>query len=182
MEVVLAGDDLGTAIGDAFDLVAPLARGLDRGLDGLGTAVRRQHAIQTGQLRESLEQQRQLVVEVSARCHAKLLRLLDQRADDLRMRVTEAHRRIRAHQIEIPATIDVEDVTALAARQHDGKRIVIARTERAFAADQLRRGVGFRSGSTLVRAMGRTVRGHAARIPRACAHRQPRCNTYVGRL
>ena len=95
-------------IEDAFDLVSPLARSLDRRLDRLGAAIRRQHAIEARQLREPLEQKREPIVEIGTRRDTEFLRLLDQRADDLRMRVAEAHCRIRAHQIEIAASVDVE--------------------------------------------------------------------------
>src|SRR5437588_5155017 len=61
------------------------------------------------------------------------------RADDLRMRVTKAHRRIRAHQVEIAPAVDVEKIAALATREHDGQRIVIAGAECALASDELHR-------------------------------------------
>ncbi len=41
VEVAAAGDDLRPAFGDALDVVAPAARGLQRGLDGLGPGVHR---------------------------------------------------------------------------------------------------------------------------------------------
>ena len=46
VEVAAADDDLRLAGRDALDLVAPLARRLDRGLDGLGAGVHRQHPIE----------------------------------------------------------------------------------------------------------------------------------------
>ncbi len=50
VEVAVADDDLGPPVGNALDLVAPLARGLERGLHRLGAAVHRQRAVQAGQL------------------------------------------------------------------------------------------------------------------------------------
>ena len=45
VKVVSADDDLGLALGDAFDLVAPLARGLDGGLHGFGAGVHGQRHV-----------------------------------------------------------------------------------------------------------------------------------------
>ena len=55
-KLLRAHDDLGAVGGNALDLVAPLARGLERGLDRLGAAVRGQRAVEPGQLREPLEE------------------------------------------------------------------------------------------------------------------------------
>ena len=136
VEVAVARDDRRAAVGNALDLVAPFARRLDRGLDRFRAAAGRQHAIEAGDARQSLHQLRQPVVVVGARRHRELLRLLDQRADDARMRVTEAHRRVRAHQVEQPATFDVGDPRALAARQHDGQRLVVVCAGLLLTRDQ----------------------------------------------
>ena len=66
VEVVGADDDLGLPVGMPLHLVAPLARGLDRGLDGLGAGVHRQHRVVAGQLAELLVRERQLVVAEGA--------------------------------------------------------------------------------------------------------------------
>ena len=41
------------------------------------------------------------------------------------MAVTVAHRRIGAHHVDVAAALDVPQLRALAARQHDRQRIVI---------------------------------------------------------
>ena len=90
--------------------------------------------------------ERQLVVVIGARRDAELLRLRDQRADDPRMRVAEADRGIRAHQVEVAAAVDVGQPAAFAARQHDRQRLVVARAKRLLAADQVGSGIGNRGG------------------------------------
>ena len=52
VEVVGADDDLGLAVGNAFDLVAPLARGFDGGLDRLGAGVHGQRHLEAGEVVE----------------------------------------------------------------------------------------------------------------------------------
>ncbi len=78
VEVVGADDDLGLAVGNAFDLVAPLARGLDRGLDGLGAGVHGQRHVEAGEVVQFFVEQRQLVVAEGARGQRDLAGLLDQ--------------------------------------------------------------------------------------------------------
>ncbi len=81
------------------------------------------------------KRRQELVVE-DARRHGEPLRLLDQRAHDARMRVAVAHRRIRAHHVEIAATVLVPQPAAVAVREHDGQRIVVARGVAALAGDR----------------------------------------------
>ena len=137
VEVTVAADDLGASVRYPLDLVAPLARRLDRRLDGLGAAAGGQHAVETRQLREALEQERQFVVVIRTRRDAKLLRLGDQRADDPRVAMAKAHRRVRAHQVEEAAAVDVGQPTSLAARQNHRQWVVIAGAKRLFATDQV---------------------------------------------
>ena len=62
MEVGSGDDDLRCALRHVLDLVGPLARDLDRGLDGLGAGVHRQHQVGAGQLGEFPAEQTELVV------------------------------------------------------------------------------------------------------------------------
>ena len=109
---------------------------------------------------------------IRARRDAELLRLGDQRADDPRVRVAEAHRRVRAHQVEVAAAVDVGQPAALAARQHDRQRIVVAGAERLFAADQV--GGSFRN-------RGCRVTAHTcARLPSRAPGQAPATTTTAG--
>jgi hypothetical protein len=62
VEVACGDDDLGRVEGHALDLVGPLASHLDRGLDGLGAGVHRQHHLGAGQLGELVAEGAELVV------------------------------------------------------------------------------------------------------------------------
>ena len=52
------------------------------------------------------------------------------------MRVPEAHRRIGAHEIEIATAVDIGHPRALAVREHDRQRVVVAGAERVFPRDE----------------------------------------------
>ena len=94
----------------------------------------------------------------------------------------EAHRGVRAHEIEVSAAVDVRDPRAFAMRQHDRQRIVVARRERVLRRHQLRcrgNGSNARLGCAHVttlrarnsgpvypgRAAARTCKGRAAPSP-----------------
>ena len=56
-------------------IVAPLARGFERGLDGFGAGVHGQGHLEAGELVQVAEEQRELVVAEGARGERDLLRL-----------------------------------------------------------------------------------------------------------
>ena len=72
----------------------------------------------------------------------ELLRLRDECGDDFRMRVTETHRRVGAHEVQKALAVDVGQPRTGALPQHDGQWIVVARAERVFALDVLRGRLG----------------------------------------
>ena len=88
VKIVGADDDFGFAVRNAFDLVAPLAGGLDGGLHRLGAGVHGQRHVEAGQLVEFLVEQRQLIVAESARGQRDLVRLLDHGLQDFGMAVS----------------------------------------------------------------------------------------------
>ena len=59
--------------------------------------------------------------------------------------MAEAHRGIRTHEIEIATAADIGDPRALAVREHDRQRVVVARAESLFPLDE--RGGGNRGGN-----------------------------------
>jgi hypothetical protein len=154
VEVARAYDHFGLVVGNALDLVSPLAHRFQRGLDRLGAAVRRQRARKSRHLGQPLEKQRQLVVVKSARGDRQLLRLCDQRRDDARMGVTVADGRIRAHHVEKAPAVYVPQPSALAVRHDHGQRVVIARAEGFFDFDVGRT----RFGLCRLAGVGNTVR------------------------
>ena len=89
--------------------------------------------------RQPLEQPRQELVVKHARRDREALRLLDQRAHDPRVRVAMAHRRVRAHHVEIAAAVLVPEPAAVAVREHDRQRIVVARARAGARAQSLRK-------------------------------------------
>ena len=78
VKVVGADDDFGFAVGNAFDLVAPLARRLDGGFHRFGAGVHGQGHVEAGEFVQFLVEQRQLVVAKRARGERDLVRLLHQ--------------------------------------------------------------------------------------------------------
>src|ERR1700674_1583079 len=61
VKVAFADDDLGLPLGDALDAIAPLARCLERRLDRFDPGVDRERSVESGQLGQTLQEQRQLV-------------------------------------------------------------------------------------------------------------------------
>ncbi len=83
-----------------------------------------------------LQEGRQKLVVEDARGDGEPLRLLDQRAHDARMRVAVAHGRVRAHHVEVAAAVLVPQPAAVAVRQNDRQRVVVARGVAALARDR----------------------------------------------
>ena len=125
MEVVLAGDDLGLVRCDTLLLIAPLAGGLDSGLDGLGARVHGQDHVVPGQGAELLGQHRPLVVAEGARGQRKLAGLGDQGVDDAGMVVALVDGRIGAQAVEVLLAVDVPDPDALGLVDDDIQGMVI---------------------------------------------------------
>ena len=78
VEVALRHDDLALGIGDALDVVAPLARGLDGGLHRLRPAIHGQRLVEAGERAQLLQQDGQAVVAEGPRGEGQLAGLGDQ--------------------------------------------------------------------------------------------------------
>ena len=137
VKVAVADDDVRAIRGDALAHVAPAPRGLDGGFDRFGAGVHRQHDVETGEARELLAEERQLVVVERARRQRDLVRLLDERREDGRVRVALVERRIRAQAIEIAPSLDVVDPHAGRAGDDDRQRVVVARAPAGLERQQI---------------------------------------------
>ena len=136
VEVVGADDDLGLVLGHAAHLVAPLADGLDGGLDGLRAGVHGEYLVGAGQPRELLVEERELVVAKGARGDRQLARLLDQRRQDLRVAVALVDGGVGRKAVEVAVAVDVPHPDAAPAAQHDVERLVVVRAEAPLAFAQ----------------------------------------------
>ncbi len=128
MEVVLAGQDLGLAGGDALDVIGPLARNLDGGLDGLGAGVHRQDLVVAEVLGDVLLVGAEHTVVEGAGGERELLGLLGHRPHDAGVTVSLVDGAVGAQEIEIPFALDVPTVDALGLVQHHRKGVVIVGT------------------------------------------------------
>ncbi len=126
VEVAVADDDLGLARRHALHLVGPFAGHLQRALDRLGARVHRQHAARAGQRAQLLVERAELVVVEGARGQRQPRRLLGQRRQDARVAVALVHRGIGRQAVKVAPAVQVPDPDALAARQHDVERLVVA--------------------------------------------------------
>src|SRR6185503_4267076 len=141
VEVVAADDDLGAVLRDAFDSIAPLARELDRRLDGLGAGIHRQRHLHAGERAELAQERAHAIVVHGARRQRQPLGLLDERRDDARVSMPLIQARVRADAIEILSPFDVEDPHAFAAADDYGQRRVVRRADAlGFGDDVAARG------------------------------------------
>ena len=143
VEVVLEHDDLRLLGGNAFHVVAPAARGLDGRLDRLGARVHRQHHLHLAEVRELLAEHRELVVAEGARGERDLLRLLDERGKNARVRVPLIDGRVRAQAVEVALALDVPHPRALRALDDEIERMVVVCAPAVFEGDE---GVGIAGG------------------------------------
>ena len=116
-EVAGGDDDLGASFRHALDLVGPLARRLDRRLDGLGAGVHRQRLGHAGRFADGAQERTEAVGVEGAARHREALGLLGENAHEGRMAVAEADRGVRRHHVEVAAAGGVEQPDAGAALQ-----------------------------------------------------------------
>ena len=110
---------------DPLDLVTPLARRLDRGLDGLGARVHRQHPLRRADLGEALAELAEAVVAEGAAGEGQAIELLVCRRDQPRVAVAEVERRVGRQGVEVAAPLDVLDPRALAPGDDHGEGVVV---------------------------------------------------------
>ena len=120
VEVARHDDDPGLAVGHALDLVAPLARRLDRRLDSLGAGVHRQHELLAGEGGQVAAEGAELVAVEGAARQGEPFELLPCRADEGRVQVPEVEGRVAGERVEIAPSGDVGDPGALGALDDDG--------------------------------------------------------------
>lgn len=113
VEVVLAGQDLGLACGDALDVVCPLTRNLDGGLDGLGAGVHRQDLVVTEVLGYVFLIGTEHAVVEGAGGERELFGLLRHRPHDAGVTMTLVDSTVSAQEIVIPFALDVPAVDAV---------------------------------------------------------------------
>lgn len=87
MEVLLNGEDQSLVLWYSFDLVSPLARDLDCGLNSLGACVHRQNHVEPEQLSGVLGEAWEHVVVESTTAKRQSRSLLSQGLDKLRVAV-----------------------------------------------------------------------------------------------
>ena len=127
VEVAGGDDDLGLVGGHALDLVAPLAGDLDRGLDGLGAGVHRQHQVLAAQVGEGGGEVGELVVHEGPAGQRQLVELGVRGGEQRRVAVAEVERGVAGQQVEEATSVDVGHPGALGVRDHHGQRVVVVR-------------------------------------------------------
>ena len=136
MKVVGADDDFGFAVGNAFELVAPLAGRLHGGLHRLRARVHGQRHLETGQVVEFLIEQRQLIVAKGARCQRDLARLVDHGLQDFGMAVPLVDGGVRRQAIEIAIAFHVINPDPFRVFDNHVERMVVVRAVLIFECDQ----------------------------------------------
>ena len=108
------GDQLG-AIGIAVFVLVIGARGLDRGLDRLGTRIGEEDRVGEGRIDQALRKLLALRTAIEVGDVHQRFRLTLDRADQGRMRMAEQIDRDAAGEIEIARAVLVDQMTVLAA-------------------------------------------------------------------
>ncbi len=136
VEVVGGDHDRRPALGDALDLVGPLARHLHRALHRLGAGVHGQHHLLPGQRRQPLREARQLVVVERPRGQRETVQLPVGRLHQHRMAVAEVQGGVTGQQVEVAAALHVLHPGALRPGHHHRQRMVVGREDGLLGADQ----------------------------------------------
>ena len=131
---------LAWSAGTPLTSVAPLAGDLDRGLDGLGAGVHRQHEVLAAQVAERGGEVGELVVHERAAGQREPVELGVRGREQARVAVAEVQRRVAGQQVEVAAAVDVGHPGALGVGDHDRQRVVVVRGALLGARELLDRG------------------------------------------
>ena len=137
MKVSIRNDDLGAIACHALAAVAPATRGLDRGLHGLGAGIHGKRRVQSGSKAEFRQERAEPIVVISARRYREPASLRGQCRKNAGVRVAVACGRIRAHHIDVAATVGIPEKCASAAGQNDRQRCIVMGAVAAFQFDRV---------------------------------------------
>ncbi len=135
VKIVGADDDPGTVRRYPFDLVSPLARHLDDGLDGFGPAVHRQHFVGARQVAQLLVKQAELVIAERAGRQGEFAGLVDHRGQNPGVAVPLIDGRIGRQAVHVTAAVDIPHPDPPAAAQDHVQRVVVVRPIALFQSD-----------------------------------------------
>ena len=116
VEIAFGHDDFSLGVFDALFVVAPLAHGLEGGLNGFGAAVHEQGLLKTCQFAKFLQQHRKLVVAEGAAGERQFLHLINHGLGDARMVVPLVHRRIGRQEIHVLLAVHILEKHTLSPR------------------------------------------------------------------
>ncbi len=137
MKIVAADNDFRLVLGDAFDLVAPLSDGLDRGLDGFGPGVHGQDFVGIGEVAEFFVKRTELVVAESAGGEGEFFGLFDHGIHDAWVAVPLVDGGIGGQAVHVFFAVNVPDPDAVTAFNDDIEGFVVVCSEFIFKQDVL---------------------------------------------
>jgi hypothetical protein len=112
MEVLLDGEDQGLVLWNAFDLVSPLARDLDRRLDRLRARVHGQDHVEAEQLGGILGEAREDIVVEGSTAERQPRRLFSQGLDELGVAVALVDGAVGGEEVEVVLALGVPDAAS----------------------------------------------------------------------
>ena len=115
---------------DALDLVAPLAGDLDRGLDGLGAGVHRQHHLLAAQVAERGGRTAEPVVLERPAGEGQPVELGVRGREQARVAVAEVQRGVAGEQVQVAVPSTSVTQAPSAVRDHHRQRVVVVRAVR----------------------------------------------------
>lgn len=129
MEVLRNTKDPGFVLGNALDLVGPLASKLDGRLDSLGTSTHGQTHVVAKDVANLLGPLGEDIVVESARAQGEAASLLGESLDELGVAVTLVDGTVGREEVEVLAALRVPDIDTLGAGKDNGKRMVVVSGE-----------------------------------------------------
>lgn len=142
MEVVLRTEDHRLVLGDALDLVTPLAGDLEAGLDRLRTGVHGEDHVEPKVLGDHFGELGEDIVIERARAKRQARGLVDERSDQLGVAMALVDCGVCGEEVEVVAALGVPDGRSLGAGEDDGERMVVVSSKILLSLDSLRGGGG----------------------------------------
>lgn len=156
VEVILSTQDDSLVLGNALDLVTPLAGDLDASLDRLGTSVHGHNHVEAEVAGDELGKAREDIIVESAGAQSEAGSLVNQSLDQLGVAVALVDGGVGGEEVQILLSLGIPHGGTLSARKDNGQWVVVVSSIFIFSLN------GLGGGGRVVgeSAVGGAVGGH----------------------